>query len=187
MYRSTVSPRSELEEWSSHRARHSPRLEWVMWCVRHPASLHMKTAARLRRTAAVASWQQRRRGLRGVMRARCHWLSVVQLAHSVQAALTRSVVTYHLPSRWGTHDTSRQYLRVVGLVQRQPSDDACSTHCQIPAWISTSHLRVAAALRPIAGPAHSGRHRKPASVDGPSFVPARPIPVFRRVYGVPYP
>ena len=70
---------------------------------------------------------------------------------------------------------------------RPPSDNACSTHCQIPAWVPTSHLRVPAALRPIAGPAHSGRHRKPASVDGPSFAPARPIPVFRRVYGVPDP
>jgi hypothetical protein len=85
--------------------------------VRHPALLRIRTVARLRRMAAVASWQQRRRGLRGPMRARCRWLSVVQLAHSVQAALTRSAVTDHLPSCWGTHDTSRQCVRVVGLVQ----------------------------------------------------------------------
>jgi hypothetical protein len=39
-------------------------------------------------------------------------------------------------------------------------------------------------LWPISTPVHTGRYRKPASVDGPSFVPARPIPAFRRVYRI---
>jgi hypothetical protein len=91
-----------------------------------------------------------------------------------------------LPLEHSRHVTT---MRASGRPRavRLPSDDACSTHCQIPARVSTSHPRVPAALRPIAGPARSGRHLKPASVDGPSFVPARPIPVFRRVYGVPDP
>jgi hypothetical protein len=186
-YLPTIPPRSELEERSSHRARHSQRLEWVMWRVRHPASLHTKTAARLRRTAAVASWQQRRRGC--VER----WGPVVAGCRPFSCTLRLGgayPVCRHGPSafllRYSRHVTT---VRASGRSRaaRQPSDDACSTHCQIPAWVSCSPLRVSAALRPIAGPAHSCRHRKPASVDGPSFVPARPIPVSRRVYGVPDP
>ena len=60
-------------------------------------------------------------------------------------------------------------MPVVGLVQ--------STHGQIQMRISFTHLRVAAALRPIAGPAPTSRRRRPASNDGPGFVPARPIPL----------
>ena len=66
---------------------------------------------------------------------------------------------------------------------RQPFYDACPTCCQIQAWVSSSHPRVSVALRPFAGPAHSGRHRKPAS-DRPGAVPARPISPFRRVYRI---
>jgi hypothetical protein len=80
---------------------------------------------------------------------------------------SRHVTTVHASGR----------LRAV----RQPSDDACSTHCQIQAWIPFSQPRVSAALRPISGATHTARHRKPVSVDGPSFVPARPISLFRRV------
>ena len=153
--------------------------------MRRPAPLRMETAARRTRTATVVSWQQRRRGLRGAMR------GLLSLAVGRSARTPRPGSAYpicrHGPSAFplgnSRHVTT---VRASGRSRavRQPSDDACSTHCQIPAWVSFSQLRVPAALRPIAGPAHSGRHRKPASVDEPSFVPARPIPVFRRVYGV---
>lgn len=61
---------------------------------------------------------------------------------------------------------------------RQPFYDACPTCCQIQAWVSSSHPTVSVALRPFAGPAHSGRHREPAS-DRPGSVPARPISPFQ--------
>jgi hypothetical protein len=67
-------------------------------------------------------------GLHGATRACCRWLSAVQLAHSVQAALTRSAVTGHLPSRWGTHDTSRQCVLVVGAAR---SDGAVVVCCRL--------------------------------------------------------
>jgi hypothetical protein len=158
-----------------------------MWRVRHPASLHTKTAARLRRTAAVASWQQRRWGC--VER----WGPVVAGCRPFSYTLRLGgayPVCRHGPSAfplWNSRHVTTVRASGRSRAARQPSDDACSTHSQIPAWVLSSHLRVAAALRPIAGPAHSGRHRKPASVNGPSFVPARPIPVFGRVYGVPDP
>jgi hypothetical protein len=60
------------------------------------------------------------------MRACSRWLSVV---HSAQAALIRSALTDHLPSCWGT----QRYITTV-RASGLPSDDACSTHCQISAW-----------------------------------------------------
>jgi hypothetical protein len=149
----------------------------VITCRRLPAASRTRCAARLRRHAGHGGCMKRRSSA-------CCWLSFAQLP---RPALTRPAVTGHLPSSCRTHSTSQHVTTVrastLSRAVRQPSDDACPTHCQIQTWISSSHPRVSAALRPFAGPAHSGRHRQPAS-DGPGSVPARPIPLFRRIYRI---
>jgi hypothetical protein len=119
---------------------------------------------------ATACWQSRLWRLHEAVGA-CRWLSVVR----------GSQFNPLNPTEWRLSDLLSRItfllvrdLQHVTTVQasgqpralQQPSDDACSMHCQIQAWDL-------AALRPIPGPAHTGP--KPVSVDGPSFIPARPV------------
>jgi hypothetical protein len=134
MYLPTASPRLRLKKLSSHRATHNEGLEWVMWCMRSPALLRMmRTAARLRRTAAVASWQQRRRGLREATRACCRagcrsFSSHTPPRRRLSDPLSRIICLLPVGE---LNDTSRQCVPVVGpptmLNRRRTARSRCGS------------------------------------------------------------